>query len=152
MVIRLTDETALSEPGSAKPPTGCAPMNGPRSSPSEIRRACTLLCTPGEVYELRALNTERATISGYFTDVDRLVKAAVECSDQYQADGVYSTLNPVNRALFARCANAANFYSTARSREGVARAHECGGMVRAAFHRCWKFRPVVSRRFGRSIE
>jgi hypothetical protein len=39
-----------------------------KADPPEIQRALDLLCEPGGVYELRALNTTKATVSGYYDD------------------------------------------------------------------------------------
>jgi len=72
----------------------------------EIRRAVALICAPGQVHELRALGTKKGTISGYFTDLDRLARAASWCSlPAFGAEGVCITLNPVRADLLARAAN-----------------------------------------------
>ncbi len=77
--------------------------------PREVRRAYELLFEPGQVVELRALNAitrqsprYRYTASGYFNNVDALVKAA---SDIIAATGVYITLNPCKRGLITRANN-----------------------------------------------
>jgi hypothetical protein len=72
----------------------------------EIRRFLDVLCEPGRVYELRALQTQKGTISGYFSDVDRLARAAAEVCDKLQPAGVYVTLNPVNADLLGRAKSA----------------------------------------------
>lgn len=68
-----------------------------------IREALSLLLEPGQVVELRSLNTVKGTISGYFDDFDKLAKVAAKISGQ--APAVYITLNPVNPALLARSVN-----------------------------------------------
>jgi hypothetical protein len=70
---------------------------------AEIRRAIDLLLTPGQVCELRVLNTPKGTVSGYFSDVDKLAQAATNWSGK--APGVYITLNPVDPELMARASN-----------------------------------------------
>lgn len=62
-----------------------------------------LLRKPGEVVELRILNTKKGTVSGYFDNMEALADAA----RLYDGDveGVYSTLNPVKRDLLARAHN-----------------------------------------------
>ena len=75
-----------------------------RSSLDDARRFFALLARPGDVFELRGLaKNDRGApyvTSGYFDDIDALVKAAVERSGK--DTGVYVTLNPVNPALLAR--------------------------------------------------
>src|SRR5262249_10407498 len=69
-----------------------------------IHRTLTLLHEPGSVVELRILNAGRnGTVSGYFTDRDKLAASAAQWSGQ--APGVYVTLNPCNSDLLARAAN-----------------------------------------------
>lgn len=70
---------------------------------AEIKQALSVLFRPGDVIEVRALNTPQGTISGYFNDFDLLAKAAAGLSGKVPA--VYVTLNPVNPALLARRAN-----------------------------------------------
>jgi P4 family phage/plasmid primase-like protien len=77
---------------------------------AEIRRCFTRFCQPNEIYELRGLNTRRGTVSGYFDNITAMVDAAAKLSDYYQAPGVYFTLNPLRRDLFARAANALKEY------------------------------------------
>jgi hypothetical protein len=63
------------------------------------------LFTPDGVHELRVPNAGRqGTISGYFDNPAALLAAALEV-DAQGPPGVYFTLNPVNPALLARCAN-----------------------------------------------
>jgi hypothetical protein len=69
---------------------------------TEIRRALALLVEPGAVAELR-VPTPRGVTSGYYRDVDALVRDAARMSGR--AEGVYATLNPVTPALLARSPN-----------------------------------------------
>ena len=69
----------------------------------EIQRAIGALLAPGEVYELRILNTRRGTVRGYFNDYEKMAQAAVQWSGK--APAVYCTLNPVKPDLLARGAN-----------------------------------------------
>ena len=75
---------------------------------TDIRRALDVLCEPGSVYELRALDVPdgryATIISGYFDDLDKLALAAAEAEERV-ARGVYITLNPIKHALLARAAN-----------------------------------------------
>src|SRR5437762_1238129 len=78
--------------------------NGSKADPQQISEALRTLAEPGQVIELRLLNTPRAaTVSGYFNDLDLAAKAAARWSGQ--APAVYVTLNPVNPALLARACN-----------------------------------------------
>ena len=65
--------------------------------------ATKLLLAEGCVYELRILNTSKATGSGYFNDFDKLAAGAAAWNGK--APGVYVTLNPVNPDLLARATN-----------------------------------------------
>ena len=75
---------------------------------AEARRALSILVGPKSVFEVRALdaqlvsNHRRATVSGYFDDIETCVSELLRLTS---AKGVYVTLNPVNPALLARCAN-----------------------------------------------
>src|SRR4051812_48239627 len=79
------------------------------ADPIQIQRAATLLCEPGQVVELRILNTRRRTVSGYFNDPGKLALSAGEWSGR--AAGVYMTLNPVNPALISRAVNRLQEYA-----------------------------------------
>jgi hypothetical protein len=71
----------------------------------EIRRAASVLFTPGDVIEVRVPHAAmRRTDAGYFSDLDRLAQA-VESLERQQPPAVYWTLNPVNPALLARAAH-----------------------------------------------
>ncbi len=79
----------------------------PETDRAAILEACQLLCEPGSVVELRALDAISAgwpmphTVAGYFRDWHRLAAAAAG----QQARGIYLTLNPVAEALLARAVN-----------------------------------------------
>lgn len=89
----------------------------PIADKAEIRRGLAALWIPGEVYELRALGSGKGIISGYFDNIDALVNAAVWC-DRQQPDGIYWTLNPVDRRLLARSANDLTTYARFTSSDG----------------------------------
>ena len=78
---------------------------------AEIRRALALLHEPGSVAELRVPHTPRRTVSGYFTDRNKLANAAGVWSGK--APGVYVTVNPVKRDLLARSDNRVRVYARA---------------------------------------
>ena len=67
----------------------------------EIHRSISLLLQQGQTYELRCFG--RGTTSGYFRDFGKLAGAAARLSGS--TPGVYITLNPVSRDLFARSAD-----------------------------------------------
>jgi hypothetical protein len=74
---------------------------------ADTRGALELLLRPGDVYELRVLETERdGTVSGYFNDLDVLAEESARWSGH--ATGVYTTLNPAKPELLARAANHTN--------------------------------------------
>jgi hypothetical protein len=105
--------TVDSEPRTAE---GLQPMTADavlKASLDEIRRALKLLCKPGEVYELRALGTAKATISGYYDNADALVRdaAGVSNAPNLEASGVYVTLNPIRADLLARASNRLESYA-----------------------------------------
>src|SRR5260370_4401643 len=76
---------------------------------SEIRRALSVLTTPGQVTELRILSARTADspryayqASGYFNNPDLLLASLAQLRS---AKGVYMTLHPCNPALLARAHN-----------------------------------------------
>ena len=99
------------------------PDAGIQADPQEILRAWQLICEPGTVHELRALDTDKGTVRGYFNDLYALANAAVRCTNQIvkfsngarraglAAKGVYITINPVLPDLLARCANDIKLYA-----------------------------------------
>ena len=89
------------------------PQTKPRTSrmveADEVRRALSMLLEPGQVTELRALHAlstasprYRSTLSGYFTEIEALVRAAASITS---AKGIYITLNPCKRGLITRAYN-----------------------------------------------
>ena len=74
-----------------------------------IKQTLSFLSEPGQVAELRCLNTTKGTISGYFDDFDKLA-SVIEKLDG-QAPAVYITLNPVNPTLLARSVNRPTAYA-----------------------------------------
>ena len=75
----------------------------------DVGHGLEFLIEPGGVAELRVLNTNQATISGYFDDTERLVAQAKQWSGK--APGVYVTLNPVDPILLARAVNRLKTYA-----------------------------------------
>jgi hypothetical protein len=75
---------------------------------AEVRKTLSRIVKSGGVFEIRALdaklsgNYRAGTISGYF---DNLGACISELGNLTEAKGIYVTLNPVNPALLARCAN-----------------------------------------------
>jgi hypothetical protein len=72
-----------------------------------IKYALELLLFPGSTAELRILDTSCRTVSGYFRQHETLAEAALE----WDAPGIYVTLNPVNPDLYARAAERAVRYA-----------------------------------------
>lgn len=78
-------------------------MTAPARFPAEtVRAALDVLHPDGGVIEVRILNTPRGTVSGYFGDKDRLVKAVAPYDG---TANIYVTLNPVLPDLLARAQN-----------------------------------------------
>lgn len=96
--------------GQEKASTGIVAQAASRINPeAETRQALRLLFEPGQVVELRSLNTRWKTVSGYFDDMDKLARAALSLDGKVPA--VYITLNPVDPALLARAANRLEKYA-----------------------------------------
>src|SRR5918995_6642705 len=70
------------------------------ASPAYIQKVLNVLFEPGDVIELRSLNTRQGIMSGYFNDVEKHADEAAKLSGTVPA--VYVTLNPVDPALLAR--------------------------------------------------
>src|SRR5437870_5788651 len=64
-----------------------------------IEKVLNLLCPDG-VFEIRSLNTPKATISGYFDNTKKAAAIVAELSGGVPA--IYVTLNPANPSLLAR--------------------------------------------------
>ena len=69
----------------------------------EVLRALRLFHGDGAVVELRALGAGQRVVAGFFDDYEKLAAAAADL-DRSGAH-VYVTVNAVNPALLARCAN-----------------------------------------------
>jgi hypothetical protein len=78
-----------------------------KHDPRLMRQALQVLMTPDQVVELRVLGASTSdhprphVVSGYFDDLDKLVKIASSIT----AKGLYVTVNPLNPALLARANN-----------------------------------------------
>ena len=88
-----------------------AGMPIPATDPETIRAFWQSITQPGEVREVRVLDTRRTgpnrffgVQGGYFDNENDFVAAVAKISP-LDAGGVYLTLNPVNPALLARAAN-----------------------------------------------
>lgn len=57
---------------------------------------------PGEVREIRILNTNKGTLSGYYDDLDKMVEDISEYDGKYN---IFFTINPVKPDLLARAEN-----------------------------------------------
>jgi hypothetical protein len=68
----------------------------------DLERAVDLFCSDAGPTELRVLHTQRGTVSGYFTDRDKLIAAARALDGK---GGVYLTLNPAVPEALARADN-----------------------------------------------
>ena len=69
-----------------------------------LRDAVALLLSPGKVAEVRAL-ADKHTHSGYFSDLNALIRAVEPLDTDTSVIGTYVSLNDVNPALLARRAN-----------------------------------------------
>ena len=90
----------------------------------EIRAALQVLMQQGCVYELRVPKAGRQrTISGYYDEPEKLLKAACQLEDQ-GVPAIYITLNPCNPALLARrCNRYEAFAEQTTSDADIARRH-----------------------------
>jgi hypothetical protein len=85
-------------------------------SREHIDFAIAALFRAGDVVELRIPKAGRLrTISGYFDDFGKLAEAIEMHSGNFE--GIYYTLNPVNRALLARANNNAKEYAQATTND-----------------------------------
>lgn len=71
-----------------------------------IAKTLSLLTEKDQVCELRILNTNKGTISGYFNNYKVLESNAMDYNDK--VPGIYITLNPVKKDLLARANNRVN--------------------------------------------
>ncbi len=67
-----------------------------------IKESLDVLSQPGEVRELRILNTKKGTISGYY---DNWVRMAIDAAKYDGKYNVFFTINPVKPELLARANN-----------------------------------------------
>ena len=65
---------------------------------------------PGMATEVRGLDTNKGTISGYFDDREKFVNA-VQSLELYGPSGTYVTMNPAHPDLLARAHNHVKFYA-----------------------------------------
>ncbi len=79
------------------------------SASADILDVLRLVCGPGDVHELRCLNTPKGTVSGNFSDLGKMAEAAARWSGK--AESVYLTLNPINPDLLARADNRCKEYA-----------------------------------------
>jgi hypothetical protein len=68
----------------------------------QVLKTLQTLKTPGQVTEVRILNTTKRTIAGYFDDHDQLIKAIEPYVGTYD---IYLTLNPVKQEMLSRYHN-----------------------------------------------
>jgi len=93
-------------------------MSAPALRPdaAEIRRALSLLVSPGDVFEIRSPDasnvrydsrpdTRTATAYGYFDSPETASNVVAVAFENAQADGVYVTLNPLHPGCLARSRN-----------------------------------------------
>lgn len=84
-------------------------MNPAADVEAEILRTLLTLFREGDVHELRVPNTNKGTVSGYYTDRERMAKDAAFWSGK--AESVYVTLNPCSPDLLARANNRVKVYA-----------------------------------------
>src|SRR5262249_50830019 len=77
--------------------------------PDYIKRVLDVIHEPKSVVELRCLKTRWKTVSGYFSDYEKLAEEATGLSGQ--VSGVYITLNPIKADLLARRENRVERYA-----------------------------------------
>lgn len=89
----------------------------------EISKAITLLYKPGDVIELRVPKAGRLrTISGYFSNQEKLAEALRELSKNEALPGIYLTINPCVASCLSRCAeNYKPYAETTTSDSEIAR-------------------------------
>lgn len=79
----------------------------PSSDPDAIRSYWRAMVQPGDIHEIRIprpRDRRFGVVSGYIDDEDAFVELTARITGS-DAEGVYMTLNPVARALFARATN-----------------------------------------------
>lgn len=91
----------LSEPSvetSVQPAPSEIPAK-PQPDLKEIKRAARLLFGPGDIVELRALNTGEGTISGLYDDLNELAQDTFDLSGRETTPNVYWTLQVLSGSL-----------------------------------------------------
>ena len=72
----------------------------------EVQKAISVLFTPGQVVELRAITKDRTfTSSGYYSDFTKMSEDIIRLSNDHRYESVYWSLQEVNSALLARSPN-----------------------------------------------
>ena len=71
----------------------------------DIQKTLSLLFSPGQVAELRALRKSGGMASGYYTDYQKLARDAEILDTTGDISGIYVILNEINPVLFSRRAN-----------------------------------------------
>ena len=100
---QLLSELGLLEKARATFPAWSSLLaDGKPAKALTIQHALSLLTEPCQLVEMRILgiNGKRRTDSGYFSDLEKLARAAL--SYDGRAEGIYFTLNPVKPDLVAR--------------------------------------------------
>src|SRR4030095_1317641 len=78
----------------------------------EISKTIALLYKPGDVVELRVPKAGRSkTISGYYSDHEKLAEAVRKWSKNTALPGIYVTINPCVAACLSRSAEAYKPYA-----------------------------------------
>lgn len=117
---------------------------------SEIREALKALGEPGQVFELRVLNTSQGTVSGYFDDLDNL--AAVAAAHSGRAPSVYPTQSEMKKQVVASVASLSTASPTSQPPASVTWIWDralCRDLL-ADHSECWRHFQVVIylSRFG----
>ena len=79
--------------------------NIPKSDLAEIKRTITLLHSPGDVTELRAIDKKGFIEAGYFKDFNKMSQEAFRLSENPKMVAVYLIPNEGDPDLFSRAAN-----------------------------------------------
>ena len=66
----------------------------------EIRKSLALLKKPGEIFEIRIVGTAKKIYSGYFKDVDLMIKELKKLD--LRKTNIYFTINAINAACYDR--------------------------------------------------
>lgn len=94
------DESATEEAG-ASDRLDCRTGPNPVADLEQIRRTISLLCQPAGIYELRARDTYKGTVFGYYDQEHReeMARDAAYCSDTLGAEATYLTLNRIKTGI-----------------------------------------------------